>query len=127
MSERGQATEHDRRPEPGGQGDLHDRGAEEPGDGPASQNHRRSVRSIEGGQGGDGRPRDTGRSRQRRRVPDDQRELPLELKPVGAAPRLKSLYVEPESPPPDAEPAALELIDVFKIFRSGPTETVALR
>jgi putative ABC transport system ATP-binding protein len=46
---------------------------------------------------------------------------------VEAAPWLKSLYVEPESPPLDAEPPALELIDVFKIFRSGPTETVALR
>jgi putative ABC transport system ATP-binding protein len=44
-----------------------------------------------------------------------------------AAPRAKSLYVEPERPLLDAEPAALELIDVFKIFRSGPTETVALR
>ncbi len=44
-----------------------------------------------------------------------------------AAPRLKSMYVEPESVQLDAEPAALELIDVFKIFRSGPTETVALR
>ena len=41
--------------------------------------------------------------------------------------RLGSLYVEPESPPEDAEPPALELIDVFKIFSSGSTETVALR
>jgi putative ABC transport system ATP-binding protein len=46
---------------------------------------------------------------------------------VEAAPRLKSLYHEPASPPEDTEPPALELIDVFKIFRSGPTETVALR
>jgi putative ABC transport system ATP-binding protein len=44
-----------------------------------------------------------------------------------AASRLKSLYVEPESVQQDADPPALELIDVFKIFRSGPTETVALR
>jgi ABC-type lipoprotein export system ATPase subunit len=46
---------------------------------------------------------------------------------VEAARRLKSLYVEPESPPLDAQPPVLELIDVIKIFRSGPTETVALR
>jgi putative ABC transport system ATP-binding protein len=46
---------------------------------------------------------------------------------VEAKPRLSSLYVEPESPPEDVEPPALELIDVFKIFNSGSTETVALR
>jgi putative ABC transport system ATP-binding protein len=46
---------------------------------------------------------------------------------VEAPPRLRSLYAEPEQPPQDAEPPALELIDVFKIFRAGPTETVALR
>jgi putative ABC transport system ATP-binding protein len=46
---------------------------------------------------------------------------------VEAACRLSSLYVEPESPPLDAEPPVLELIDVFKIFRSGAAETVALR
>jgi putative ABC transport system ATP-binding protein len=44
-----------------------------------------------------------------------------------ATPRLRSLYVAPERPPQDSEPPALELIDVFKIFRAGPTETVALR
>jgi putative ABC transport system ATP-binding protein len=44
-----------------------------------------------------------------------------------AASRLSSLYVEPERPPADAEPPALELIDVFKIFNAGSTETVALR
>jgi putative ABC transport system ATP-binding protein len=46
---------------------------------------------------------------------------------MDAAPRLSTLYVEPERPSEDAEPPALELIDVFKIFRAGPTETVALR
>jgi putative ABC transport system ATP-binding protein len=46
---------------------------------------------------------------------------------VEATKRLASLYVEPEQPPPDREPPALELIDVFKIFRAGSTETVALR
>ena len=44
-----------------------------------------------------------------------------------ATPRLSSLYVEPEYASEDSEPPALELIDVFKIFRSGPAETVALR
>jgi len=46
---------------------------------------------------------------------------------VEAEPGLTSLYAEPESPRLEAEPPALELIDVFKIFRSGPAETVALR
>src|SRR3954462_702094 len=41
--------------------------------------------------------------------------------------RLSSLYVEPELPPADAQPPPLELIDVFKIFNAGSTETVALR
>ena len=36
-----------------------------------------------------------------------------------ATKRLASLYVEPEQPPRDTEPPALELIDVFKIFRAG--------
>ncbi len=44
-----------------------------------------------------------------------------------AASRLSSLYVEPERPPANAQPPALELIDVFKIFNAGSTETVALR
>jgi putative ABC transport system ATP-binding protein len=37
-----------------------------------------------------------------------------------------SLYREPELPE-EAVPAALEFVDVFKIYRSGPAETVALR
>jgi putative ABC transport system ATP-binding protein len=39
---------------------------------------------------------------------------------------LRSLYAEPERPEQHEWPA-LELIDVFKIYRSGPAETVALR
>ncbi len=39
---------------------------------------------------------------------------------------MTSLYREPERSD-DVAPAALELIDVFKIYRSGPAETVALR
>jgi putative ABC transport system ATP-binding protein len=46
---------------------------------------------------------------------------------VEASKRLSSLYVEPEQPPRDTAPPALELIDVFKIFGAGATETVALR
>jgi ABC-type lipoprotein export system ATPase subunit len=40
---------------------------------------------------------------------------------------LRSLWVEPEAPKAEAEPPVLELRDAFRIFRSGPVETVALR
>jgi putative ABC transport system ATP-binding protein len=40
---------------------------------------------------------------------------------------VESLYVEPEKQLTDLEWPALECIDVFKIYRSGPVETVALR
>lgn len=40
---------------------------------------------------------------------------------------MRSLYVEPERPASEVEWAALEAHDVFKIYRAGPTETVALR
>jgi putative ABC transport system ATP-binding protein len=43
-----------------------------------------------------------------------------------APPGTRSLYIEAEREAPREWPA-LELIDVFKIFRSGPVETVALR
>ena len=39
----------------------------------------------------------------------------------------RSLYVEPEPRAQEVEWPALELIDVFRIYRSGPVETVALR
>jgi putative ABC transport system ATP-binding protein len=39
----------------------------------------------------------------------------------------QSLYVEPESPVQTIDWPALQFNDVFKIFRSGPVETVALR
>src|SRR5262249_9583808 len=64
-----------------------------------------------------GRSRHTGRSRQRGRLPADDRELPLEL---------RSLYREPERRD-EISFGALEFHDVFRIFRSGPAETVALR
>jgi len=38
-----------------------------------------------------------------------------------------SLYREPETPASEVEWPALELVDVFKLYRSGPVETVALR
>ena len=38
-----------------------------------------------------------------------------------------SLYAEPEKDAAEVEWPALECIDVFKIYRSGPVETVALR
>src|SRR5881397_2674139 len=40
---------------------------------------------------------------------------------------VESLYIEPEQGEPEREWPALELLDVFKIYRSGPVETVALR
>jgi ABC-type lipoprotein export system ATPase subunit len=40
---------------------------------------------------------------------------------------IRSLYVEPERPDQEIVWPALQFIDVFKIFRSGPVETVALR
>jgi putative ABC transport system ATP-binding protein len=40
---------------------------------------------------------------------------------------VRSLYVEPDAPAAPIQWAALELHDVFRIFRSGPVETVALR
>jgi len=40
---------------------------------------------------------------------------------------LNSLYVEPERHEREIAWPALEFVDVFKIFRSGPVETVALR
>jgi putative ABC transport system ATP-binding protein len=40
---------------------------------------------------------------------------------------VKSLYVEPERDSATVEWPALEFRDVFKIYRSGPAETVALR
>src|SRR5437762_2656875 len=40
---------------------------------------------------------------------------------------VESLYIEPEQGEPEREWPALELLDVFKIYRSGLVETVALR
>src|SRR5438552_1450912 len=67
-------------------------------------------------------PRHTGsrhatRGRQRRCLPVDDRELPVEV---------ASLYREPARRD-EISFGALEFHDVFKIFRSGGAETVALR
>jgi putative ABC transport system ATP-binding protein len=40
---------------------------------------------------------------------------------------VRSLYQEPEAPVQEVNPPALQFHDVFRIFRSGPVETVALR
>jgi putative ABC transport system ATP-binding protein len=40
---------------------------------------------------------------------------------------MRSLYVEPAAPAAEVHWPALECIDVFRIYRSGPVETVALR
>jgi putative ABC transport system ATP-binding protein len=40
---------------------------------------------------------------------------------------MRSLYVEPEAPAAEVQWPALECLDVFRIYRSGPVETVALR
>ena len=40
---------------------------------------------------------------------------------------IRSLYCEPEQQSEDISWGALEFVDVFKIYRSGPVETVALR
>src|SRR6185369_11926561 len=68
-------------------------------------------------QGGDRRSRYAGRCRQRRRLPLDDRELPVAV---------ASLWREPERRE-ELTFGALEFHDVFKIYRSGPVETVALR
>jgi ABC-type lipoprotein export system ATPase subunit len=46
---------------------------------------------------------------------------------MSAATPVKSLWVEPERDDRELEWPALQCHDVFKIFRSGPVETVALR
>jgi putative ABC transport system ATP-binding protein len=64
------------------------------------------------------RPRHSGGCRQCRRLPADDRVLPVEV---------ASLYVEPAEETPSRPPPALEAVDLFRIYRSGPVETVALR
>ena len=53
-------------------------------------------------------------------------ELTTGVRGSGAG-HAQSLYVEPEKPAERSSWPALELNDVFKIYRSGPAGTVALR
>src|SRR5262249_42309305 len=86
------------------------------GDGQARDARRRSLLLGARWEGGGGRSRDTGGGGQRRRLPADDRELPVAV---------RSLWREPDTVEIDF--GALEFHDVFKIYRSGPAETVALR
>src|SRR5207245_10188257 len=85
--------------------------------GKACDARRRPLLPLARGQAGDRRPRHSGGRRQRGRLPFDDPELPVEV---------RSLYREPERPE-QVSFGALEYHDVFRIFRSGPAETVALR
>src|SRR5207245_5561467 len=78
---------------------------------------RRPLLPLARGQGSGRRSRHAARRRQRGCVPADDRELPVEV---------RSLWREPERVR-ELSFGALECHDVFKIYRSGPVETVALR
>ncbi|TMK93613.1 MAG: ABC transporter ATP-binding protein [Actinobacteria bacterium] len=99
------------------EGELLDPERAEPRHGQARHAARRPLLRGSGRQGGDRRSRHAEGRRQRRRVPVDDRELPVEV---------RSLYREP-SEREEVSFGTLEFHDVFKIFRSGPAETVALR
>src|SRR5205823_11919536 len=102
---------------PRGQGRLHDTERSQPRHREAGDADGRPLLRRSCGQSRHRRSRHTGRSRQRRRVPADDRKLPVEV---------RSLYREPELQE-QVEWGALELHDVFKIFRAGETDVVALR
>src|SRR5207237_748164 len=99
------------------QGGLHDPKRAKHRHRQAGHAHGRPLLRPAYAKGGDRRSRLAGRRRQRRRVPADDRELPVEV---------RSLYREPERRE-EISFGALEFHDVFKIYRSGPAETVALR
>src|SRR5438270_1863224 len=100
------------------QGDLHDAECAEPGHGQAGHAYRRSLRTCPFVTCRAGRPPDARGSRQRRCLQADDRKLHMAV---------KSLYVEPAEGSGVLRWGALECHDVFKIYRSGPVETVALR
>src|SRR5205823_8878776 len=78
---------------------------------------RRPLLPLARRQGGDRRSRYTGGCRQRRCLPDDDREPPVAVASLERGPgRREQLSF-----------GALEFHDVFKIYRSGAVETVALR
>src|SRR5262249_22546207 len=70
------------------------------------------------GQDCSGRSRNPRRRRQRGRLQADGSELSVEV---------ASLYRDPETESAEPSLGALEFHDVFRIYRSGPAETVALR
>src|SRR5439155_1770948 len=99
------------------QGRLYDPERAQPRHRQACDPDGRPVLRRRGWKAGHDRSRHSGRRRQRRRVPADDRELPVEV---------RSLYREPERQE-EVDWGALELHDVFKIFRAGDTDVVALR
>ena len=99
------------------QGCLHHPEPAEPRHRQAPDTDRRPVLRRPRREGRDDRSRHAGRRRQRGCVPADEREPPVEV---------RSLYREPERQE-QVEWGALELHDVFKIFRAGDTDVVALR
>src|SRR5207245_8066643 len=101
----------------GDQGRLRNRERAESGDEQASRPDGRSLLPGACRQTRDRRSRHARRCRQRRRIPADDPKLSLEV---------ASLYREAPRTE-EQRTSALEFHDVFKIFRSGPVETVALR
>ncbi|TML96809.1 MAG: ABC transporter ATP-binding protein [Actinobacteria bacterium] len=99
------------------QGRVHDGERTECSDGEARDVDGRPLLPLARRRGGDRRSRYADRCRQRRCLSVDDRELPVAI---------ASLWREPER---REQPSfgALEFHDVFKIYRSGPVETVALR
>src|SRR5207253_268501 len=102
----------------GCEGDLHHAERAQPGDGQAGQADRRPLRARPRRARGDRRPGDTRGCRQRRRLQAHDRKLQMAV---------RSLYVERPEESAEVRWSALECHDVFKIYRSGPVETVALR
>src|SRR3989442_959624 len=99
------------------QGRLHDAERSQSRHREARHPRRRPLLPLARGQGSGRRSRHAARRRQRGCVPADDRELPVEV---------RSLWREPERVR-ELSFGALECHDVFKIYRSGPVETVALR
>src|SRR5882724_1542605 len=102
---------------PGRQGDLHHPQRPQPRDGQARHAHRRPLRARPRRPRCDRGSGHSGWGRQRRRIQAHDRKLHVAV---------KSLYVEPAQSA-EVHWGALECHDVFKIYRSGPVETVALR
>src|SRR5581483_1131289 len=98
-------------------GRLLDRERTERGHREAGRARRRPLLRRRAREGGGRGPGHAAGCRQRRRLPADDPELPVEV---------ASLYREPDHEE-QLSFGALEFHDVFRIYRSGPAETVALR